>query len=321
MKMSKRKLISLMFILPLMMTGDTLYSSQASQGPPDTQRIRFQIATIEERRGARNTISLSTVEGPPGTDFIVNLEGARFKMNARFLTDVVAPGVLEVRTTLDTRRLYGYSERNLPLFEQDTQHENLQLGLDERIVLLPFGRNGGEDNLRVEITPTLSAETTRLPSGNLRPLEIKIPQPSPGGVIRVRASRTPHRFNIEATLVADGREIARGSSDYLIEETHELALHPIVPAGASGAPPQLVLNLTLSNYARSRPADEVQLDFDIHHLGQSPDSQDTVVLKGEGITTLGTPLSYDLNKTFLSGTGRTYELRFKVSLAPGADSN
>lgn len=319
--MTKRKLISLMFILPLMMTGDTLYSSPAFQGSPATQRIRFQIATIEEKHGARKTIALSTVEGPPGTDFVVNLDSARFKMNARFLTDMIAPGVLKVRTTLDTRRLYGYSERNLPLFEEDTQRENLQLGLDEGIVLLPFGRSGGENRLEIEITPSLSEQTSRLGSGKLRPLEIKIPQPSPGGVINVQASKTPHHLTVEATLLEDGQPLARGSADYLVEETQQLVLHPIQPTGASAALPPLALSLTLSNYTRSRPADEIQLDFDLNHLGPSPGGRDAVGLKAAGITTLGTPLSYDLSKIFFPGTGRKYELRFKVNLAPGEDAN
>lgn len=311
--------MSLAFMLPLVMTGDTLFLSRASQGLPDTQRIRFQIATIEEKRGSRNTISLSTVEGPPGTDFVVSLDSARFKMNARFLTDVVAPGILKVRTMLDTRRLYGYSERNLPLFEQDTQRESFQLGLDEEIVLLPFGRSGGEDRLEIEITPSLSEQASRLPSGKLRPLEIKIPQPSPGGVISVQASKTPHHLNVEATLLEDGQPVANGSADYLVEETQQLVLHPIQSAGASTAPPPpLVLSLTLSNYTRSRPADEIRLDFDLNH---SPGGRDVVGLKAAGITTLGTPLSYDLSKTFLSGTGKKYELQFKINLAPSEEAN
>jgi hypothetical protein len=85
--------------------------------------------------------------------------------------------------------------------------------------------------------------------------------------------------------------------------------------------PPLVLSLTLSNYTRSRPADEIQLDFDLNHLGPSPGGRDGVGLKAAGITTLGTPLSYDLSKIFFPGTGRKYELRFKVNLAPGEDAN
>ena len=317
--MSKRKLISLWFILPLMISGDGIYSSSASQGQPATQRIQFRIATIEEIRGARNTVSVSTVEGPPGTDFSVNLESARFKMNAHFLTDLMEPGIVKVRATLDTRRLYGYSERNLPLFESDTQRENLQLGMDERIVLLPFGRQGSGDNLQIEITPTVSALTTRLPNGTLRPLEIKIAQQSPGGFINVQASRKPHRFSVEASLIEDGREIARGSSDYLIEETQVLTLHQLDPAASGTSWRSMSLSLALSNYTRSRPADEIQLNFDLYRDGQATGKREVILSKWAGVTRLGSSVGYDLSNTSLAGAGKRYELRFKIGLAPGED--
>ena len=92
-------------------------SSRASIESP--RRIRFQIATVEEKAEARNVISEAIVEGPPGTDFNINLQGSRFKMNARFLTDLASTEMLKVRARLNTRRLYGYSERNLPLYEED----------------------------------------------------------------------------------------------------------------------------------------------------------------------------------------------------------
>src|SRR5947209_8200454 len=127
---ARRKLLSLLLALPLLMTGDALNRAQPVQNFVDQQRIRFQIATVEEDGNVRRIVSLSTVEGPPGTDFDINLQDARFKMSARFLTDLVAPGALKVRTKLNTRRFYGLSPKNLPLYEEDAQAETLQLGFD-----------------------------------------------------------------------------------------------------------------------------------------------------------------------------------------------
>ena len=109
MKMVTRFLFAL--VVPLLLTT----SDQASR--EQARRIRFQIATVEERAGARDVISEAVVEGPPGIDFTVSLQSNQFKMNARFMTDLVSADRLKVRARLNTRRLYGLSERDLPLYE------------------------------------------------------------------------------------------------------------------------------------------------------------------------------------------------------------
>jgi len=317
---ARRKLLSLLLALPLLMTGDALNRAQPVQNFVDQQRIRFQIATVEEDGNVRRIVSLSTVEGPPGTDFDINLQDARFKMSARFLTDLVAPGALKVRTKLNTRRFYGLSPKNLPLYEEDAQAETLQLGFDEGIVLLPFGR-GGDQRLKIEITPVLSDESPRLASGNLRPLEIKIPQQSPGGIIQVSASRTPHRFIVEATLLEDGREAAIGNGDFLIEEAEELILQPTADASNELSQSPLALKLGLSDYLRNRPVDNVSISFDLFRTDAQRNRREPVAANWAGVAELGSPLSYDLDDTSLKSSGRKYELRLKINLAPGEQAN
>src|ERR1051326_2301476 len=235
-------------MIPLLLSGDNTYSSRLSHSTSSQRRIAFRIATIEENQGARRVISLTTVEGAPGTDFDINLQGGRFQMNAHFLTDLIARDTLKMRARLDTRRLYGYSERNLPLFEEDNQRETLDLSFDEAIVLFPFGSNGGDDRLKIEITPNWSDEMSLTLAGELRPPAINIQQPGPGGAVSVHASKTPHRFNVEASLLRDGHEVARGAADSLIEEQQELVLRP---TGEASEPVEnFAVNFSLSNYLK-----------------------------------------------------------------------
>ncbi|HKR58182.1 MAG TPA: hypothetical protein VJS64_00510 [Pyrinomonadaceae bacterium] len=299
-------------ISPLVLSGDNLYRSTSDRTSASQRRITFHIATIEEVQGKRNLVSLATVEGAPGTDFDINLQGSQFKMKAYFLTDLVSPNALKIRARLNTRRLYGYSERSLPLFEEDDQRQTFEMNFDEAIVLLPFGRNGGEHELKIEITPSWSEEKEELPSGNSRPPTIKIPRPAPGDIVSIHASKTPHQFNVEASLLEDGREIARGVSSCLIEESRDILLLPT--SGTSTTLNSLVVTLTLSNYVRSRPTDEVELDFDLYRA--DPQNREQIALKWAGIAGLGSPVTYSLNGTSF-GASKNYQLVFKVSLAEG----
>src|SRR5262245_66288050 len=131
MKLSTKTLLILLIISQLIISKGKLYSEAPAQMElNNVKRIRFQIATIEEREGERNIFSTATVEGPPGTDFTVNLQEGRFKMNAKFLIDLIKENELRVRAKLNTRRLYGYSERSLPLYEEDAQNQAMKLGFD-----------------------------------------------------------------------------------------------------------------------------------------------------------------------------------------------
>jgi hypothetical protein len=300
------------------MSGGRLLSAESSSGETRLpERLGFRITAVEESAGERNVISDATVEGPPGTDFNVSLQTERFKMSARFLTDLMTPDSLKVRAKLDTRRFYGYSQQNLPLYEEDRQSQTLDLGFDESVVLLPFGRGGGDSRLKIEIIPMVIEQSARLPSGKERPPEINILKSNPGGVIGVEAWKIPHRFAVEATLLEDGREVARGTADSLIEETQGLILRPTAQASPEVASNPLTVNLTINQYTRSRPLDLATIGFDVYRADAQSASLEAICLKWAGISGLGSNLTYDLSEVYLKGSGKKYELRFKINLAQG----
>ena len=292
--------------------------SQSGEPP----RIRYDVAAFEELGGRRELLSETTVEGPAGTDFEIKLRGARFQLDARFLNDLVAPGTLKVRAEIRTRRLYGQSERGLPLYEEDEQRQTLQLGFDEKMVLLPFGHNDqnpNADQLRIEITPTLSDQGARLASGAKRPLEIKILKAGPGSSITVEASKSPHRFAVEAALFEDGREVARGSSeDFLVEEPREIRLVPNAQASAEVAANPLAVSLSVEQFLQRRPSDQAAVSFDLYSLGgEQGGRRDTFAPRWAGVGQIGSVMSYDIGDRYLKSSGRRYELRLSVKLAHG----
>jgi hypothetical protein len=309
----------LMILLALVSTlkGDVRSLSAATDATALPERIQFRITTIEEEGSKRSVISDSTVEGPSGTDFDINLQGERFRMSAQFLTDLVARDSLKIRATLDTRRLYGCSDKNLPLYEEDEQNQTLDLSFDEMVVLLPFGQGGGENSLKIEITPMISQQAARLPSGKARPLEINILRPSPGGVIGIQAAKIPHRFSVEATLLEDGREVARGNKDLLLKDPGEVILRPTDQAGAEIINNPLAVNLAINDYKRSRPADLATIGFDLDMADQTGTRRETIGRKWAGVGELGSNLVYDLSKIYLKESGKKYELRFRINLAQG----
>jgi hypothetical protein len=320
MKKHLRFLLLLLTTPALLMSDGRQLGARTSSTEPE--RIRFLITTVEEREGYRHVLSETTVEGPPGTDFDVNLQSERFKMKAHFLTDLLRRDALKMRARLDTRRLYGYSEQQLPLYEEDTQTASLELGFDEAVVLLPFGQGGGTDKLKIEITPVLSERAARLDSGKQRPLEIEIRRPAPNGFVGVEAFKVPHRFTVEALLLEDGVEVARGASNNLLEEAREFTLEPNARASAQVKQSPLVVNLSLEQFIRSRPADEVAVSFDIYRTsaGQASERQ-RIAYRWAGIQQLDSDMDYDLSGSYQPTTGRKYELRFRVRLAPGESAD
>jgi hypothetical protein len=305
--------------LLLSSNGHTLALRNSKATSADTEkRIRFQIITIEETSGARNVLSEASVEGAPGTDFTINLRSAGFKMNARFLTDLVNRNALKVRTKLETRRFFGYSEQKLPVYEEDNQTQALQLNFDEGIVLVPFGSHGGDSVLKIEITPSWSSQTVREASGKFRPLQIDLGKTSLGGSISIQASHKPHRFAVDAVLYEDGQEVAHGSSNSLLEEAGEFTLTPNEKASAQARDNPLVINFRVDEYSRSRPVDEVVIGFDIFSVAQQDNIRSTPVgLNWAGAGELGSALKYDLTRYYLSTGGHRYELRFTVKLGEG----
>lgn len=300
--------LTLLLALTSLLASDRAPASINTSGAAQ-ERIRFLITAVEEHDGARNVISEATVEGPAGTDFQIDLQGGQFKMGARFLTDRLRPDALHVRAKLNTHRFYGYSERKLPLYEEDKQSETLDLAFDESVVLLPFGHGGG-DQLKIEITPSVSEQAALLPTGKARPLEINILKESPGGQIEIKATKVPHRFVAEATLLENGQEVARGASACLLEETQEIALQPTVAAQTR----PLVVRLSLDEYARSRPSDQATISFDIYRVTDAG-QREQIAANWAGVASLGTPLSYDLSNLSAPDLGHKYELRFNIRLA------
>jgi hypothetical protein len=309
MKMRTKLTLILFALFSLMISSSRLRSTNAYPVTSNLKRMQFQIATILERAGERTIISSSVIEGPPGTDFDIDLQGERFKMSAKFLTDIDEGDRLAIRAKLQTRRLYGHSAQGLPLYEEDEQSQTLRLGFDEDIILLPFGRGGGDDRLKIEITPAMSEESVYAPSGELRPLGIKILKVNQDGVVSIRASKIPHRYEAEARLLEDGREIARGTANLLFEEAQELLLRP---PGMQA----IAVNLKINEYIRSRPSDDVAINFDLNRIDDGG-RRAPIGLNWSGIARLGTDLGYDLSELYQPHSGRKYELRFNIKIASG----
>jgi hypothetical protein len=315
MKARTNTILFALLVSAVLIAGGRPRPASSAEDVPALKRIRFKVATVEEGASGRKVISAATIEGPPGTDFVVDLRSGRFKMNARFLTDLVSPAELKVRARLDTRRLYGYSQKNLPLYEEDNQNETLQLGLEEQMVLLPFGKGSGE-LLKIEITPSMSDRSVYLASGEMQAPAINISDPGPGGVIGIHALKIPHDFDVEALLLEDGREVARGESRCLIEEAQEILLQPNDRANSDVASNPLAINLTIAGYERNGPRGEAAISFDVNRINKQENSAAQPVARNwRGIAGPGSAIDYDLNDHYLKSSGKKYELRFTVKLA------
>lgn len=304
--------IRFLFVLVLsallvLLSGDNRKSSAETSG--GKRIIRFQVVTIEESSDRRKVLSETTIEGPSGTDFNINLQTGRFKMQARFLTDLTASNRLKFRADLNTRRLYGNSPSNLPLYEEDQQKQTLEIGFDESIVLLPFGRNPNAETLKIEITPMML-----LDAANDSNLKIDLGKQLASGEIYVEAFKIPHRFETEAVLLSDGQEVARGMAENLIEEPGEIVLQPDAKAGAEISARPLKINLTVKDYKRNRPADMVTLNFNAFRNALENDQKEIVIPEAAGMGTLGGELSYQLDEKYFSD-GKKYELKLKVRLS------
>jgi hypothetical protein len=220
-------------------------------------------------------------------------------------------GSLKVRASLNTRRLHGRSERDLPLYEEDVQQETISLGFDEQIVLLPFGRQSEDEQLRIQIVPVRSRKTTMLPSGKRRPLEITILKQSDGGQINIFASKIPHRFEVEAALLEDGKPVARSQGTALLKEKTELFLDAL----DSSINRPIRISLKVDGYIRSRPTDAATINFNVDRV--DPGGDESVARNWAGVCEMGSPLNYDFTREYRGTAGRKYEVRFKLNLAPG----
>ena len=275
------------------------------------ERIRFQITAVEEGAAGRKVISDAAVEGPPGTDFNINLQDGRFRMSARFLTDLADGGGLTLRARLDTRRLYGYSEAGLPLYEEDAQRHTLGLNFDEAVVLLPFGGGGDAGRLSIEIRPERVGRPAGATAGGADTPEITISKPSPGGAISIEAAKVPHDFVVEAELFKDGRTIASASTNCLLEESCELRMRRV---GAVGDALPLSLNLSVERFEPGPGTGRAAVRFDLH-AGSPVDA--ALARNWAGVASLGSEMTYDLSRTYRGDPGKRYELKIRVKLAVG----
>lgn len=292
----------LLFISAFLSGDDALVSAENRQ-----KRIRFQVTAIGESANERQILAQTTIEGLPGTDFNINLQTGNFKMQARFLSDLVADDKLKIRAGLDTRRFYGFSPANLPLYEEDSQKHTLELGFDETIVLLPFGRNGGAETLKIEITPSLfSVPKTDEESQKLK---INFDKQIPSGEIYIEVSKIPHRFEVEAVLSADGQEIAKGSADCLLEEEKNIVLQSLDKSENQ----YYTAKLTIDKFSRNRPKDLVGINFGFYR-SQTENQLQPIISNGAGISELDDELVYRLDGGNLPDD-KKYKLKFKVRLA------
>ncbi len=292
--MKRRFILLIVIALSLLETGSVDVAAENS-----VERIRFNVIVISESEKG-DVLSNTRIDGPAGTDFNINLKTKGFEMTSRFLTDLLANGELLVRVRLATRRYYGESSNGLPLYEEDKQTESFRVGLNESVVLLPYGRNGGGETLKIEITPELYHVSRA--DKNAERLKIDFPKQLSGGEIAIEASKVPHRYLVEAALFANGHEVARGSAENLLEEQKEITLVPNESATDLVRAGKFTVRFTVDRYIRSRPFDLTAISFEV-----ADDSIGTVAT-GKGINGLGRDFKYELGKEL--GTG--YEVRFRV---------
>ncbi len=310
----RKSMAALLLLLSLIINAGDGHTA-AGPGKAGLKRIQFQIVTVEESGGQRNVLSTSTVEGPPGTDFQINLESERFRMDARFLTDLAGNNSLKVRAKLQTRRLYGRSANDLPLYEEDAQSHTLRLGFDEVIILLPFGR-AGDDRFSIEITPALTDQPAYLALGEVTPPTIHIDDRQLRGVINIQAQAAPHEFEAQVALLKDGHEVARGDGRLTREEAREVVLRPLDPASAALADRPIALNLTLAPFAQDCSADRIKVSFDLYRLGKPGEEQRAIIAADwQGVARVGADLRYDLSAAAAGLAGGKFELRLNLKPA------
>ncbi len=250
-------------------------------------RVRIDVALVEHKDGERRVVSGARIEGRPGTDFDVEFKLDKFVLTGHFVTDLVGERALELLAHVVSRRFYGHSQRDLPLWEEETQDRLLEVGFDEALVLWPFGRE--RNAMSIEITPALAGPG---------PLHIEPFPIGRGSALEVRAHRVPHRFVCDAALVVAGRELARAVASCRLGHLTRLQL------GAART-----VDVKVVGYDRDRPVDTVSLQLDLGPAGGEPLSRAMATAR------LGTPLQYPLD----APAGG--ELRLAVRLADGESAD
>ncbi|MBK7993884.1 MAG: hypothetical protein IPK14_10835 [Blastocatellia bacterium] len=310
---SKYKLFLCTFLFLLINSNKHSFSFSQNNLPTTVKRIQFKVSTIEETSQNRHLLAESIIEGPVGTDFEINLKDKKFNMDAYFLTDLESDEQLTIQAKLNTKRYYGQSEKNLPLYEQDEQKHNLTVNLDEAILLLPFGNSTNDEKLKIEIIPSFI--TRNIVDGKELPLTIDIVKPDLNGKINVRAYKIPHRFNLVAKLLADGKEIAKGVTECFFKQPKEIQLDFYSTVSQESSIYPLVLSLDVSKFERSCPTNSFELGFDIFRLNQTKNQKEPIIENGAGAGNFGEELNYDLTNLYLPTSNKKYELKISLTVA------
>ncbi len=305
---SKYKLFFYIFLFLLISKHS--FSFSQNNLPTIVKRIQFKVATIEETSLQRHLLAESIIEGPMGTDFEINLKDKKFNMDAYFLTDLQANEQLTIQAKLNTKRYFGQSEKNLPLYEEDEQKHNLTVNLDEAILLLPFGNNTNDEKLKIEITPSFI--TRNILDGKELPLTIDIVKPDLNGKINVKAYKIPHRFNLVAKLLADGKEIAKGAAECFFKQPKEIQLDFYSTVSQETSIYPLVLSLNVNKFERC-PTNSFELGFDIFRLNKN--QKESIIENGAGAGNFGEDLNYDLTNLYLPTSNKKYELKISLTVS------
>ncbi|MEW6729921.1 MAG: hypothetical protein AB1489_01165 [Acidobacteriota bacterium] len=311
--MKAMKIVLLLFILPLFLSfQDRVHPASAPS--LNLQRIQFNVRAVEENGGHRQVLSETLIEGPAGSDFDIKLQDSRFTLAAAFITDLIDTNLLQIRTQIATKRFIGYSQRKLPIYEEDQQQHKFLVGLDEAVELLPFGRSEEGNLLKIEIDPLihiLPKQTTDKPE----PLKIDIVKSPQYGFIKVNAHKIPHRFVVDAKLLVNNVAIAHGSSNCLFQQPQEIQLTPIPLTTAPAAYFPLMLSINVDSYTRSCPSDAFSINFDLYQTDQINRVRQTLLAQNwAGAGNFGETLIYNLSEV-IPGINNKCELVLTLRLA------
>src|SRR5215471_20170117 len=89
----------ILFSVALLTFGDygRLSKALSANVSVEQKQIKFVVKTIEQKGDVEELLSEAAIAGAPGTDFNIVLQDKRFKMDAKFMTDVVGSDSLAVR--------------------------------------------------------------------------------------------------------------------------------------------------------------------------------------------------------------------------------
>jgi len=120
---------------------------------------------------------------------------------------------------------------------------------------LPYGKNGGGATLKVEITPKRYSVSST--GGEAGMLKIEFPKKLLSGEIAIEAKKVPHTYDIEAVLLADGKSVAKGNGEGLLEMFKEISLQTSESAHESVRGKKFNVRVAIDEFISNRPFDLV----------------------------------------------------------------